>query len=96
MYSGLKLLFQKSFVAISLSGMFLCLHLHILLIVGLEDWSFDSMDVEASQEDEQEQVQEACQELPCILSLGGYYKADSVSPWSWSRQGRQVLYSVIC
>ncbi|BAH94428.1 Os08g0558800, partial [Oryza sativa Japonica Group] len=32
---------------------------------------------------------EACQEVPCFLSIRGHHQADSSSPWSWSQQGRQ-------
>ncbi|BAH94426.1 Os08g0558000, partial [Oryza sativa Japonica Group] len=40
-------------------------------------------------EQEQEACEEACQEVPCFLSIRGHHQADPPSPWSWSKQGRQ-------
>jgi hypothetical protein len=33
--------------------------------------------------------------MSCFLCLIGYYQEESLSDWSWSQQGRQVLCSVI-
>jgi hypothetical protein len=83
--SGFGLLFQKSFFRFIWVGFF---DVYICLFTLLQSeksrrlifWIHGCW---SSYEDEQEQ--EACQEVSCFLSLGGYYEADSLSPRSLSQ-----------